>query len=259
MLVSLTGVRARAIPLLDPIGGVAIAVLIARTSYEIARDTSGILSDRVVIDEDDIRRVVMSVPEVIGCHHIRTRGSIDHVFLDLHVWFPADDAAARGAPAVARREGPADGAVPADRRRHHSHRAAAVGTMNSYVRDSRWLCALMLFAAACRDSAPAKTEAPAPSTEAPRVQYISYEDARPVLAVFSGNIPAALRASAGASAEAGWTHWTKAHDTAIRARLTRGDEDSVVNFWLYGTTFTRCRARRWRIWRAAERTTRRAC
>ena len=77
-------------PILDPIGGVAIAILIARTSYEIARDTTGILSDRVVIDEDDIREAVMAVPGVLGCHNIRTRGPLDHVFLDAHVWFPAD-------------------------------------------------------------------------------------------------------------------------------------------------------------------------
>jgi cation diffusion facilitator family transporter len=89
VLVSLTAV-AFGYPMLDPIGGVVIAILIARTSYGIARDTSGILSDRVVIDEDDIRTAVMSVPEVLGCHHIRTRGPLDHVFLDLHVWLPAD-------------------------------------------------------------------------------------------------------------------------------------------------------------------------
>jgi cation diffusion facilitator family transporter len=77
-------------PTLDPLVGVGIAILIAHTSYEIARDASGILSDKIVLDEDDIRKVVMTVPEVIGCHHIRTRGSLDHVFLDLHVWFPGD-------------------------------------------------------------------------------------------------------------------------------------------------------------------------
>ncbi len=88
VLISLSAV-ALGYPLLDPIGGIAIAILIGRTSYEIARDTSGILSDRVVIGEEDIRDVVMKVPEVLGCHHIRTRGSMDHVFLDLHVWFPA--------------------------------------------------------------------------------------------------------------------------------------------------------------------------
>lgn len=77
-------------PVLDPIAGIAIAVLIAHTSYEIARDMSGILADRMVIDEQQIREAVMGVPEVLGCHHIRTRGSLDHVFLDLHVWLPAD-------------------------------------------------------------------------------------------------------------------------------------------------------------------------
>jgi cation diffusion facilitator family transporter len=77
-------------PLLDPIGGLVIGIFIARTGLEIARDTSGILADRVVMQEDDIRSVVMSVPEVLGCHRIRTRGSPDHTFLDLHVWMPPE-------------------------------------------------------------------------------------------------------------------------------------------------------------------------
>jgi cation diffusion facilitator family transporter len=76
-------------PILDPIGGLVIAVFIARTGYTIALQTSSVLADRVVLAEDDIRRVVMTVPEVVGCHQIRSRGSLDHTFLDLHVWFPA--------------------------------------------------------------------------------------------------------------------------------------------------------------------------
>ena len=43
-----------------------------------------------MIADADLGRVVMSVPGVLGCHHIRTRGSADHVFLDLHVWLPPD-------------------------------------------------------------------------------------------------------------------------------------------------------------------------
>ncbi len=74
-------------PILDPIGGLIIAVFIARTGYRIGQETSQVLADRIVIAEDDIRRVVMGVPEVVGCHQIRTRGSADHTFLDLHVWF----------------------------------------------------------------------------------------------------------------------------------------------------------------------------
>jgi cation diffusion facilitator family transporter len=76
-------------PILDPIGGMVVAVFIAHTGWEIARDTSSVLSDRVVLAEDAIRQVVMSTPHVVGCHQIRSRGTADHTFLDLHVWYPA--------------------------------------------------------------------------------------------------------------------------------------------------------------------------
>jgi len=71
---------------LDVAAAVFIAGFIAHAGWEIARDAARILSDRIVIGEDDLRAVVLSVPEVIGCEKIRTRGSADHVFLDLHVW-----------------------------------------------------------------------------------------------------------------------------------------------------------------------------
>ena len=74
-------------PFLDPVGGLVIAAFIARTGWQVARETSHILADRVALNESDIRTVVMSVPEVAGCHQIRSRGSADHIFLDLHVWF----------------------------------------------------------------------------------------------------------------------------------------------------------------------------
>jgi cation diffusion facilitator family transporter len=77
-------------PAMDAIGGLVIAGFIGRTGWLIARETSHVLADRMVMAEDDIRRVVMSVPEVLGCHQIRTRGSADHTFLDLHVWFSGD-------------------------------------------------------------------------------------------------------------------------------------------------------------------------
>lgn len=86
VLISLTAVTA-GYPIFDPVGGLVIAVFIARTGWHIARETSEVLADRIVMAEDDIRGVVMGVPEVLGCHHIRTRGSRDHTFLDLHVWF----------------------------------------------------------------------------------------------------------------------------------------------------------------------------
>lgn len=73
-------------PLLDPAVALVVVVFIGHAGFEIARDAARVLSDEIVISEDDVRRVVQSVPAVLGCHHIRSRGSADHVFLDLHVW-----------------------------------------------------------------------------------------------------------------------------------------------------------------------------
>jgi cation diffusion facilitator family transporter len=89
VVAALLGARAGQ-PVLDPLAALVVAGFIGHAGFQIARATTRILSDRVVISESDLERVVMSVPGVIGCHHIRTRGSTDHVFLDLHVWLPAD-------------------------------------------------------------------------------------------------------------------------------------------------------------------------
>ena len=89
VIVALVGVAA-GYPLLDPLAGLLVAGFIGYASYKIARDIERILSDRIVVSEEDVRRVVMSVPGVIGCHQIRSRGSADHVFIDLHIWLPRD-------------------------------------------------------------------------------------------------------------------------------------------------------------------------
>lgn len=73
-------------PLLDPLAALVVAGFIGYACWEIFRGTTRILADTIVIDADDIRAVVRSVPEVLGCHQIRSRGSADHVFVDLHIW-----------------------------------------------------------------------------------------------------------------------------------------------------------------------------
>lgn len=73
-------------PVLDPLAALVIVGFIGYAGFDIARDATRILSDQIVISEGDVRRVVEQVPNVLGCHQIRSRGSADHVFLDLHVW-----------------------------------------------------------------------------------------------------------------------------------------------------------------------------
>jgi cation diffusion facilitator family transporter len=73
-------------PLLDPLAAIFVAAFIGRAGWGIAQEASRILADEIVIAEEDVREVVRSVPQVIGCHQIRTRGPADYVFMDLHVW-----------------------------------------------------------------------------------------------------------------------------------------------------------------------------
>ena len=74
-------------PILDPLAALVVAGFIGYAGFQIARETSSVLADHVVLDANEITRVVATVPEVLGCHRIRTRGTADYAFLDLHVWF----------------------------------------------------------------------------------------------------------------------------------------------------------------------------
>jgi cation diffusion facilitator family transporter len=89
VIVALLGARA-GVPILDPLAALVVAGFIGYSGFQVARATTGILSDRIVISDAELERVVMGVSGVLGCHHIRTRGAADHVFLDLHVWLPGD-------------------------------------------------------------------------------------------------------------------------------------------------------------------------
>ena len=89
VIAALAGAHA-GLPILDPLAALVVAGFIGYAGYQIAMTTMKILSDRIVMSESDIEGVVLSVDGVLGCHHIRSRGSSDHVFLDFHVWLPAD-------------------------------------------------------------------------------------------------------------------------------------------------------------------------
>ena len=85
VLVALVGVWL-GFPVLDPIAGLVVSGFIGYACWQIAREASGVLADEVVLADEDIRPVVESVPGVVGCEKIRTRGPSDSVFVDLHLW-----------------------------------------------------------------------------------------------------------------------------------------------------------------------------
>lgn len=70
--------------------------------------------------------------------------------------------------------------------------------------------------------------------------YTPYSAAKSVLDTLRETLlPPALRVLTAPEREAAWPDWAARHDATIRARVNAGDEDSLVNFILFGTTFTR--------------------
>ncbi len=84
VLVSLVSVQLK-FPLLDMVGSILIVAAIVYAGYQIIVSHLGMLVDEAAFDAHEIENVVMKVQGVVGCHKIRSRGTGDHVFIDLHV------------------------------------------------------------------------------------------------------------------------------------------------------------------------------
>ena len=70
------------------------------------------------------------------------------------------------------------------------------------------------------------------------VANISYPMVQPILAALGNDLPAELKNRSPAELEAAWPGWVTHHNQEIRARLMRGEEDTLVNFLTFGTSFT---------------------
>jgi len=69
-------------------------------------------------------------------------------------------------------------------------------------------------------------------------RFVRFSEARPILTELAGALPTDLNALTPAQIETAWPRWIERRDREIRARLDQGDEDTIVNWLLFGTTFT---------------------
>ena len=72
-----------------------------------------------------------------------------------------------------------------------------------------------------------------------QARFASYADVRPSLTALADILPPDLRPAEASAAERAWTEWVARQDRAIRSRLQRGDEETIVNWLMFGTTFTK--------------------
>jgi hypothetical protein len=70
-----------------------------------------------------------------------------------------------------------------------------------------------------------------------RARFAAYAEVRDILTTLADVLPPALT-DGRAATEQTWSAWIANHDREVRARLERGDEDTIVNWIRFGTSFT---------------------
>lgn len=70
-----------------------------------------------------------------------------------------------------------------------------------------------------------------------RLEFLSFDRLEPLLVGNRLTLPGEL-AGTRDQIRAAWPRWIQNHDREIRARLVRGEEDTLVNFILFGVSFT---------------------
>jgi len=89
VIVTLVSIKA-GFAFLDTIVAGLIAMLIAKTGFEILKKSSNVLCDGSVLAESTVSGIVKKVPGVESVHNIRTRGRKDDIYVDLHVTINRD-------------------------------------------------------------------------------------------------------------------------------------------------------------------------
>jgi hypothetical protein len=77
-----------------------------------------------------------------------------------------------------------------------------------------------------------------PAQTPPITEFLSLDEALPVIRAYEGSLPPGLPPSSSLNV-ASWTTWLRANDREIRARLERGEEDTLTNLLRFGVTFSR--------------------
>lgn len=95
VIVSLILVRA-GIETADGVVALLVAAAILHTSWGILRGVLHTLGDAARLPAEAVAAVACTVPGVVGCHAVRTRGAESHISVDLHIQVAAETTVERG-------------------------------------------------------------------------------------------------------------------------------------------------------------------
>ncbi len=72
-------------PIFDPILAIFVAGFILKMAMEVFGESSRVLCDTALVDSEKILKIASEVKGVASSHNIRTRGSEECIFLDMHL------------------------------------------------------------------------------------------------------------------------------------------------------------------------------
>lgn len=90
VLISLIGIRMGLPQIIDPIISIIISLFILRASYEIFKESIGILLDKAMIGEERIIEILNTFSEIKNIHNIRSRGVENDIYVDMHIMIDAN-------------------------------------------------------------------------------------------------------------------------------------------------------------------------
>lgn len=85
VLITLVCIKLGLPSIIDPIASLIVSLFILHASYEIFKSAGSILVDKAVIDSEKIKNLALEFDQVKGVHNIRSRGSEDDVYIDMHI------------------------------------------------------------------------------------------------------------------------------------------------------------------------------
>ncbi|HIU65000.1 MAG TPA: cation transporter [Candidatus Avacidaminococcus intestinavium] len=85
VLITLVAIKLGAPAIIDPLASLVVMGFILHAGMKIIKTTADILVDKVAIDQKVVAAIVMSFPSVINVHSIRSRGTANQIFIDMHI------------------------------------------------------------------------------------------------------------------------------------------------------------------------------
>lgn len=85
VITTLVAIKLGAPTVVDTIASVVVAGFILHAAYEVFKSASGILVDSQAVEAERIESVTLAQEGVKGVHKIRSRGTNDDIYIDMHV------------------------------------------------------------------------------------------------------------------------------------------------------------------------------